>query len=160
MVTSIEFERLLIASGPFMGEVRLPLRPAHPHKIAFIQCVGSRDLACDNGYCSSVCCMYAIKEAMVAKEHDPECEITVYYMDMRTQGKDFDSRQDPGREANGIKFVRARVADVMPWTERARDDYSTLDGKHVRGLRHGGPPGGARCRRRCRASSPRSPASS
>jgi heterodisulfide reductase subunit A len=129
VVTSIEFERLLNPSGPFAGEVRCLSDNRHPHKIAFIQCVGSRDIGCDNGYCSSVCCMYAIKEAMVAKEHDPEAEITVYYMDIRTQGKEFDAAQKRA-EDKGIKFVRARVADVMPWGNYLRLTYSTLDGMH------------------------------
>ncbi len=130
IVTSIEFERLLNPSGPFMGEVRCISDQRHPHKIAFIQCVGSRDLGCDNGYCSSVCCMYAIKEAMVAKEHDPDCEITVYYMDLRTQGKDFDAAKTRAEKHYGIKFVRAKVADVMPWRKNLKLTFSTLDGSH------------------------------
>jgi heterodisulfide reductase subunit A len=130
VVTSIEFERLLNPSGPFQGEVRCLSDKRHPRKIAFIQCVGSRDLGCDNGYCSSVCCMYAIKEAMVAKEHDPEAEITIYYMDMRTQGKDFDAARKRAEEQMGIKFVRARVADVMPWNQQLKLTYSTLAGTH------------------------------
>ncbi len=130
IVTSMEFERLLNPSGPFEGEVRCLSDKRHPKKIAFIQCVGSRDLGCDNGYCSSVCCMYAIKEAMVAKEHDPECEITIYYMDIRTQGKDFDAARVRAEEQYGIKFVRAKVADVMPWKKNLKLTYSTLDGVH------------------------------
>jgi heterodisulfide reductase subunit A len=130
VVTSIEFERLLNPSGPFKGEVRCISDKRHPHKIAFIQCVGSRDIGCDNGYCSSVCCMYAIKEAMVAKEHDPDCEITIFYMDMRTQGKDFDAARIRAEEQFGIKFVRARVADVMPWGKQLKLTYSTLAGGH------------------------------
>ncbi len=131
VVTSIEFERLLNPSGPFQGEVRCLSDKRHPKKIAFIQCVGSRDLGCDNGYCSSVCCMYAIKEAMVAKEHDPDCEITVYYMDLRTQGKDFDAARTRAEEQFGIKFVRSEVADVMNWGDKGlKLTYSTLDGAH------------------------------
>jgi len=129
VVTSLEFERLLNPSGPFKGEVRCLSDQRHPHRLAFIQCVGSRDLGCNNGYCSSVCCMYAIKEAMVAKEHDPETDITIYYMDIRTQGKDFDAAQKRAEDM-GIKFVRARVADVMPWGDHLRLTYSTLDGGH------------------------------
>jgi heterodisulfide reductase subunit A len=129
VVTSIEFERLLNPSGPFQGEVRCLSDKRHPQKIAFIQCVGSRDIGCENGYCSSVCCMYAIKEAMVAKEHDPDADITIYYMDIRTQGKDFDAAQKRA-EDKGINFVRAKVADVMPWGNHLRLTYSTLDGKH------------------------------
>jgi heterodisulfide reductase subunit A2 len=129
VLTSLEFERLLCASGPFEGEVKCLSDRRHPKKIAFIQCVGSRDLGCNNGYCSSVCCMYAIKEAMVAKEHDPEVEITIYYMDMRTQGKGFDAAQKKA-EAMGIRFVRARVADVMPWEKNLKLTFSTMDGSH------------------------------
>jgi len=130
VVTSIEFERLLNPSGPFQGEVRCISDHRHPHKIAFIQCVGSRDIGCDNGYCSSVCCMYSIKEAMVAKEHDPDCEITIFYMDMRTQGKDFDAARIRAEEQFGIKFVRAKVADVMPWGKKLKLTYSTLAASH------------------------------
>ena len=131
VVTSIEFERLLNPSGPFQGHVLCLSDERHPKKIAFIQCVGSRDLGCDNGYCSSVCCMYAIKEAMVAKEHDPSLDITVYYMDIRTQGKDFDAAYRRAKEQFGIKFVRAKVADVMPWgKEGLKLTYSTMDSKH------------------------------
>ena len=130
VVTSMEFERLLNPSGPFMGEVRCLSDKRHPKNIAFIQCVGSRDLGCDNGYCSSVCCMYAIKEAMVAKEHDPDCEITIYYMDMRTQGKDFDAARKRAEEHFGIKFVRAKVAGVTPWDKGLKLTYATMDGVH------------------------------
>jgi heterodisulfide reductase subunit A len=129
IVTSIEFERMTTASGPFMGEVKCFSDGRHPKRLAFIQCVGSRDLGCGNGYCSSVCCMYSIKEALVAKEHDPEVEITIYYMDIRTQGKDFDKTRQRA-EAMGIRFVRARVADVTPWENRLQLTYSTLDGRH------------------------------
>ncbi len=129
VVTAVEFERMTTASGPFLGEVKCFSDGRHPKSIAFIQCVGSRDLGCDNGYCSSVCCMYAIKEAMVAKEHDPEVEITIYYMDIRTQGKEFDKARERA-EAMGVKFVRAKVAGVTPWENRLQLTYSTLDGKH------------------------------
>ena len=129
IVTSIEFERMTTASGPFEGEVKCFSDGRHPKRLAFIQCVGSRDLGCDNGYCSSVCCMYSIKEALVAKEHDPEVDITIYYMDIRTQGKDFDKARERA-EAMGIKFVRAKVADVTPWQNRLQLTYSTLDKQH------------------------------
>ncbi len=129
VVTSLEFERMTNASGPFEGEVKCADK-SHPKRLAFIQCVGSRDLGCDNGYCSSVCCMYAIKEAMVAKEHDPECEITIFYMDIRTQGKDFDQARIRAEEQYGVKFVRAKVADVMPWGKDLKLTYATMDGRH------------------------------
>ncbi|NOX24754.1 MAG: CoB--CoM heterodisulfide reductase iron-sulfur subunit A family protein, partial [Deltaproteobacteria bacterium] len=131
VVTSLEFERLLNPSGPYTGNVLTLSDQRHPKRLAFIQCVGSRDLGCDNGYCSSVCCMYAIKEAMVAKEHDPELDITIYYMDMRTQGKDFDAAYTRAKEQFGIKFVRAKVAGVTPWNEKGlRLTYATMTGEH------------------------------
>jgi heterodisulfide reductase subunit A len=129
IVSSIEFERMTSASGPFMGEVKCFSDGRHPQRMAFIQCVGSRDLGCDNGYCSSVCCMYSIKQALVAKEHDPEVDITIYYMDIRTQGKEFDKARERA-ESIGVKFVRAKVADVTPWENRLQLTYSTLEGKH------------------------------
>jgi heterodisulfide reductase subunit A len=129
VVTSFEFERMTTASGPFMGEIKCFSDGRHPKRIAFIQCVGSRDIGCNNGYCSSVCCMYSIKEALVTKEHDPEVDITIYYMDIRTQGKDFDAARERA-EAIGIKFVRAKVADVTPWENHLQLTYATLDGQH------------------------------
>jgi len=90
VVTSIEFERMLSASGPWGGEVRRPSDGEHPRKVAFIQCVGSRDISCDHGYCSSVCCMYATKEAVIAKEHDSNIEPAIFYMDIRSFGKGFE----------------------------------------------------------------------
>ncbi len=78
VVTSLEFERMLSASGPFGGIVQRPSDKHHPHKIAWIQCVGSRDSSCDQGYCSSVCCMYATKEAVIAREHDASIEPTIF----------------------------------------------------------------------------------
>ncbi len=129
VVTAYEYERMTTASGPFLGEIKCFSDGRHPKSMAFIQCVGSRDLGCNNGYCSSVCCMYAIKEALVTKEHDPEVDITIYYMDIRTQGKDFDAARERA-EAIGIKFVRAKVADVTPWDNHLKLTYSTLDGQH------------------------------
>jgi heterodisulfide reductase subunit A len=90
VMTGMEFERITSASGPFMGEIVRPSDGRHPERIAFLQCIGSRDLPSGNGYCSSVCCMYAIKEALVAKDHAPDIDIAIFYMDMRTQGKEFD----------------------------------------------------------------------
>ncbi|MCI5143951.1 MAG: CoB--CoM heterodisulfide reductase iron-sulfur subunit A family protein [Candidatus Electrothrix sp. AR3] len=129
VVTAVEFERMTTASGPFLDEVKCFSDGRHPKSIAFIQCVGSRDLGCGNGYCSSVCCMYAIKEAMVAKEHDPEVDITVFYMDIRTQGKEFDKARERA-EAMGVQFVRAKVAGVTPWENRLQLTYATLDSSH------------------------------
>jgi len=92
VVTSLEFERILSATGPFMGHLVRPSDKKEPTKIAWLQCVGSRDInSCDNGYCSSVCCMYAIKQTVIAREHSKiPLDCSVFYMDMRTHGKDFD----------------------------------------------------------------------
>ena len=112
VVTSIEFERMLSASGPFQGELRRPFDRKPPQRIAWIQCIGSRDASCNREYCSSVCCTYAIKEAIVAKEHVPhELEETIFFMDIRTQGKDFDKFYERGKE-EGIEFIRAKVYGV------------------------------------------------
>ncbi len=114
IITSMEFERILSASGPTMGHLVRPSDNKEPKKIAWLQCVGSRDNhQCDHGYCSSVCCMYAIKEAVIAKEHagnDLDCAI--FFMDMRTHGKDFERFYDGAREKHGVRFIRSRVPAI------------------------------------------------
>lgn len=112
VVTSIEFERLLSASGPTSGTVTRPGDNKHPRKVAWIQCVGSRDHSCDRDYCSSVCCMYATKEAFIAKEHDSSIEPTIFYIDMRSFGKNFDEYVTRAKE-HDIKFVRAMVSRIF-----------------------------------------------
>ncbi len=113
VLTSIEFERILSASGPYEGHLLRPSDKKPPKKIAWIQCIGSRDEACDSGYCSSVCCMYAIKEAVIAKEHSPTpLDVTIFYMDMRTYGKDFDKYYERARDEHGIHFVRSKVYGI------------------------------------------------
>ena len=110
VVTSLEFERILSASGPYMGRVQRPSDGDIPKKVAFIQCVGSRDTTCGNDYCSSVCCMYATKEAVIAKEHMSIIEPTIFYMDMRAYGKDFDKYIERAKEEYGVRFIRCRVS--------------------------------------------------
>jgi heterodisulfide reductase subunit A len=113
VVTSIEFERILSASGPYGGLVLRPSDGEIPKKIAFIQCVGSRDFQLGNNYCSAACCMYGMKEAVIAKEHTPtKLEPTVFYMDLRAYGKEFDAYYNRAKEEWGIRFVRSRVAGV------------------------------------------------
>jgi heterodisulfide reductase subunit A2 len=109
VVTSIEFERLLSASGPTSGTVARPGDGRHPRKIAWIQCVGSRDHSCNRDYCSSVCCMYAAKEAFIAKEHDKAIEPTIFYIDQRSFGKNFDRYINRAQE-NQVRLVRAMVS--------------------------------------------------
>jgi len=114
VVTSMEFERILSATGPYQGHLKRPSDGKSPKKIAWLQCVGSRDVnQCDHGYCSSVCCMYAIKEAVIAKEHaGADLDCAIFYMDMRTHGKDFERYYTHARERHGVRFIRSRVPTV------------------------------------------------
>ena len=116
VVTSLEFERLLSASGPFQGHLVRPSDHKEPQRIAWLQCVGSRDINhCDNSYCSGVCCMYAIKQAVIAKEHAKNgLEAAIFFMDMRTFGKGFERYYDRARQEHGVRFIRSRVHSVDP----------------------------------------------
>jgi len=118
VVTSIEFERMLSASGPFEGHLVRLSDEKEPKRIAFIQCVGSRDPECGNDYCSSVCCTYAIKEAIIAKEHSKNgLEVTIFYMDIRTYGKGFDEYYERAKSEYGVRFVRAGVPKITEISE-------------------------------------------
>jgi len=116
VITSMEFERILSASGPYQGHLLRPSDRKAPRRIAWLQCVGSRDLHHGgHGYCSGVCCMYAVKEAVIAKEHaGADLDTAIFYMDMRTYGKDFERYYDRAREEVGVRFVRSRVHSVRP----------------------------------------------
>ena len=116
VLTSLEFERILSASGPTMGHLVRPSDDKEPKKIAWLQCVGSRDTAhCGNGYCSAVCCMYAVKEAVIAKDHsEGDLDTAIFFMDMRTFGKDYEMYYNRAKEEHGVRFVRARVHTVDP----------------------------------------------
>ncbi|MBI5001439.1 MAG: FAD-dependent oxidoreductase [Euryarchaeota archaeon] len=131
VLTSLEFERILSASGPYQGHVVRPYDKKEPKKIAWLQCVGSRDQTCGNNYCSSVCCTYAIKEAVIAKEHVSTIEPTIFYMDMRTYGKGFEAYYNRAKDEYGVKFVRCRISDVQEEaeTKNLRVTYETEDGK-------------------------------
>jgi len=124
VITSMEMERILSASGPTGGHLVRPSDHNEPKKIAWFQCVGSRDLnRCDNSYCSSVCCMYAIKEAVIAKEHaGDDLDCAIFFMDMRTHGKEFERFYDNAREKQGVRFLRSRVHSIDP--QRGSDDLS------------------------------------
>ncbi|MDD3580132.1 MAG: NAD(P)-binding protein [Desulfobacca sp.] len=112
VITSLEFERMLSASGPLQGHLQRRSDGKEPVKVAWIQCVGSRDAACGQDYCSSVCCMYAIKQAIIAKEHDPRIEPTIFFMDLRAHGKGFDRYYERARTEHGVRFVRSMISRV------------------------------------------------
>ena len=123
VITSMEMERMLSASGPTEGHLVRLSDHKEPKKIAWFQCVGSRDMnRCDNSYCSSVCCMYAIKEAVIAKEHaGDDLDCAIFYMDMRTHGKDFERFYNNAQD-KGVRFLRSRVHTIDP--VRNSDDLS------------------------------------
>jgi len=134
VITSMEFERILSASGPTTGHItRQSKDKREPKKIAWFQCVGSRDMnKCDNSYCSSVCCMYSIKEAVIAKEHQgDDLDCAIFYMDMRTHGKEFERFYDNAKEKHGVRFIRSKVHSVTPVgdTDDLEIRYVTDDGE-------------------------------
>ena len=107
VITSLEFERILSASGPYSGHVLRPFDHQEPKRIAFLQCVGSRDS--EHDYCSSVCCMYATKEAIIAKEHLGEgLQCDVFFMDMRAFSKGFEQYYHRAQDL-GVQYIRSRV---------------------------------------------------
>jgi len=114
VVTSMEFERILSASGPYGGHMVRPSDHKEPKKIAWLQCVGSRDVHLGaHGYCSGVCCTYAIKEAMLAKEHSSNgLDAAVFYIDMRTFGKDFEEYYNRAKEESGVRFVKSKITNI------------------------------------------------
>jgi heterodisulfide reductase subunit A len=138
VVTSLEYERLLSASGPCMGHLVRPSDRREPQRIAWIQCVGSRNTNhSNNGYCSSVCCMYAIKQALVTAEHVSGTELsqTIFYMDIRSHGKEFDRFYEGARQ-KGVRFMRARPHSIEPGPGGAGVSmrYTTEEGRTIREL--------------------------
>ena len=132
VVTSLEFERMLSSTGPCLGHLKRRSDDKEPKKIAWLQCVGSRDIRqCDHSYCSAVCCMYAVKQAVISKEHSKEpLDTAIFFMDMRTFGKDYELYYNKAKEAYGVRFIRSRVPAIDPAPEN--DDlmirYSDEDG--------------------------------
>ena len=116
IVTSLEFERILSASGPYSGHLVRPSDKREPQKIAWLQCVGSRDAHIGaRGYCSGVCCTYAIKESILAKEHSRNgLDAAIFYIDIRTFGKDFERYYNRAKNDLGIRFVKSRITHVEP----------------------------------------------
>ncbi|UCE91891.1 MAG: CoB--CoM heterodisulfide reductase iron-sulfur subunit A family protein [Methanobacteriota archaeon] len=112
VITGLELERLLNASGPTGGHLIRPSDGETPRRVAFIQCVGSRNKKIGTDYCSRVCCMYSMKNAQIIKEHEPDTEIAVYYNDIRAFGKGFEELYHRVREEYGIEFIRGRPAKL------------------------------------------------
>ncbi|HAM53648.1 MAG TPA: heterodisulfide reductase [Nitrospiraceae bacterium] len=133
VISSIQFERILSASGPYKGEVKRPFDGKHPKKVAWIQCVGSRDPRNANPWCSSVCCMYATKQAIIAKEHDAHIEPTIFFMEMRAFGKDFDKYVERAKNDYGVRYQRAMISAIRE--DSATGDlllrYAAEDGKLI-----------------------------
>ncbi len=113
VLTSIEFERVLSASGPTQGKIIRPSDQKHPKKIAWVHCVGSRDASINHDYCSAMCCMYTAKEAIIAKEHSSDIEPTVFYIDVRSYGKDFDKYINRAKKEQGLKYIRSRISEII-----------------------------------------------
>jgi heterodisulfide reductase subunit A-like polyferredoxin len=132
VLSSVQFERMLSAAGPTGGHVERPSDGGEVRRIAFIQCVGSRDAARGNGYCSSICCMSATKEAMVALEHahGQKLDVSIFCMDVRASGKEFDNYVNRARDEHGVKYIRAMPSRVVetPGTRTPRVRYFDQDG--------------------------------
>jgi heterodisulfide reductase subunit A len=133
VVTSIQFERILSASGPYKGVVQRPSDEKLPVKIAWVQCVGSRDPHNANPWCSSVCCMYATKQAIIAREHDTRIQPAIFYMEMRAFGKDFDRYVERAKNEYNVRYQRAMISAVRedPETNDLSLRYADEDGKLI-----------------------------
>jgi len=115
VVTSLEFERLMNAAGPTNGVLLRPSDGEHPKTIVFVQCVGSRDTTgCGKTYCSKICCMYTAKHAMLVREKYPDTEVYVFYIDVRTPGKNFDEFYRRAVEDYGVHYIKGMVGKVAP----------------------------------------------
>ena len=130
VVTSLDYERLLSATGPYEGEVKRPSDKRHPNKIAWIQCVGSRRVTeGDNSYCSALCCTYTQKQVLLTKDHYPDAECTVFHNDIRSHGKDFEPYYKRASDLPGVRFIRsyASIESRTPETGNVAIRYSTTD---------------------------------
>jgi heterodisulfide reductase subunit A len=128
VVTSMDYERLLCSTGPYQGEILRTSDKKHPHKIAWIQCVGSRRVTPgDNRYCSAVCCTYTQKQVILTKEHDAGAECTIFHNDIRSYGKDFERYYERTEQLPGVRFIRSYVSIVKedPETKNITIRYST-----------------------------------
>ncbi len=114
VITSLQYERLLSASGPTGGHVQRPSDGREPKTVVFVQCVGSRDVSVDRPYCSGFCCLYTAKQAILTKDHIPDSQSYVFYMDIRAPGKAYDEFTRRAMEEYGAQYVRGRVSLIYP----------------------------------------------
>ncbi|MBO5066904.1 MAG: CoB--CoM heterodisulfide reductase iron-sulfur subunit A family protein [Clostridia bacterium] len=117
VITSLEFERLMNAAGPTAGKLLRPSDGKHPHTLVFVQCVGSRCSSCaEKGkeYCSKICCMYTAKHAMLTRDKYPDTDVYVFYIDVRTPGKNFDEFYRRAVEDYGVHYIKGMVGKVSP----------------------------------------------
>ncbi len=130
VVTSLDYERLLCATGPYEGEILRSSDKKHPHKIAWIQCVGSRQvIEGGNSYCSGVCCAYTQKQVILTKDHDADAECTIFHNDIRAFGKDFERFYQRAENLPGVRFIRSYVSigKEIPESKNVTIRYSTTD---------------------------------
>ena len=129
VITSLEFERLTNAAGPTAGKLLRPSDGVHPHTIVFVQCVGSRCEACaEKGkeYCSKICCMYTAKHAMLTRDKYPDTDVYVFYIDVRTPGKNFDEFYRRAVEEYGVHYIKGMVGKVSPEGNKLKVQASDL----------------------------------
>jgi heterodisulfide reductase subunit A len=130
VVTSLDFERLLCATGPHEGEILRPSDKKHPHKIAWIHCVGSREvIPGGNSYCSAVCCTYIQKQVILAKDHDADTQAFIFHNDIRSIGKDFERFYQRAEKLPGVTFIRSYVSigKEIPETKNVTIRYATFE---------------------------------
>ncbi len=136
VITSLEFERLTNAAGPTAGKLLRPSDGKHPEKIVFVQCVGSRCSSCaEKGkeYCSKICCMYTAKHAMLTRDKYPDTDVTVFYIDVRTPGKNFDEFYRRAVEEYGVHYIKGMVGKVSPEGDKLKVQASDLiAGKQIK----------------------------
>ena len=134
VITSLELERLMNAAGPTNGVLLRPADGEHPKVITFIQCVGSRDTSgCGKPYCSKICCMYTAKHAMLIREKYPDTQVNVFYIDVRTPGKNYDEFFRRAVEQYGVHYVKGMVGKVTPQADGTLDVQASdlIDNKQL-----------------------------
>ena len=128
VVTSMDYERLMCATGPYEGDILRASDQTHPRKIAWIQCVGSRQvIPGGNSYCSAVCCTYTQKQVILTKDHNAEAECTIFHNDIRSHGKDFERFYERTQNLPGVRFIRsyASIGTEDPETKNVTVKYAT-----------------------------------